>query len=76
MCRSPGCGSSDRAIARSSTLSASVLSAPSAGSPVSRFQSCHGVRHKPGLDSQFADDEYVVYTTQQQRLEYLLEVAA
>ena len=31
------------------------------------------VRNKPGVASQFADDEYVIYNTQQQRLEYLVE---
>jgi len=44
------------------------LSAPPAG-----YDSCHGVRAKPGVTSQFADDEFVVYDTRQQRLEYLVE---
>ncbi|MBL8600610.1 MAG: WGR domain-containing protein [Myxococcales bacterium] len=39
------------------------LSAPPDG-----FDSCHGVR-----GTQFADDEYVVYDSRQQRLEYLVE---
>lgn len=47
------------------------LNAPPAG-----FDSCHGVRRKPGVSSQFDDDEYVVYRTEQQRLEYLVEFAA
>ncbi|AKF06746.1 WGR domain-containing protein [Sandaracinus amylolyticus] len=44
--------------------------------PPEGFDSCHGVRNKPGTSSQFADDEYVVYRTQQQRLEYLVEFTA
>jgi poly [ADP-ribose] polymerase len=47
------------------------LSAPPSG-----FDSCHGVRRKSGVTSEFDDDEYVVYNTNQQRLEYLVEVAA
>jgi poly [ADP-ribose] polymerase len=47
------------------------LSAPPPG-----FDSCHGVRARRGVDSQFADDEYVVYDVRQQRLEYLVEFAA
>lgn len=39
------------------------------------FHSTHGVRAKPGFQSQFADDEYVVYRTEQQQLEYLVEMA-
>ena len=39
--------------------------------PPEGFHSCHGVR-----GSEFADDEYVVYDTRQQRLEYLCEIAA
>jgi poly [ADP-ribose] polymerase len=38
--------------------------------PPEGFHSCHGVR-----GSEFADDEYVVYDTRQQRLEYLVELA-
>ncbi|MFT5680172.1 MAG: poly [ADP-ribose] polymerase [Myxococcota bacterium] len=38
-------------------------------SPPSGYQSCHGVR-----GSQFADDEFVVYRSKQQQLEYLIEV--
>ena len=37
---------------------------------------CHGVRARPGVRSDFADDEYVIYDTAQQRLEYLVEFAA
>jgi len=44
--------------------------------PPAGFDSCHGVRNKPGAPSEFADDEYVVYRPQQQRLEYLVEFAA
>jgi poly [ADP-ribose] polymerase 2/3/4 len=39
--------------------------------PPEGYQSCHGVR-----GSEFADDEYVVYDGKQQRLEYLVELAA
>ena len=38
--------------------------------------SCHGVRRTGGVASQFDDDEYVVYSTAQQRLEYLVEMTA
>jgi poly [ADP-ribose] polymerase len=44
--------------------------------PPSGFHSCHGVRHTPKTPSQFQDDEYVIYRTQQQRLETLVEFAA
>jgi poly [ADP-ribose] polymerase len=44
--------------------------------PPEGFHSCHGVRRKAGVASEFDDDEYVIYRTQQQRLEYLVEVAA
>lgn len=44
--------------------------------PPPGFDSCHGVRAKAGVQSQFADDEYVIYKQQQQRLEYLVEFAA
>jgi len=37
-------------------------------SPPPGYDSCHGVR-----GTQFADDEYVVYTHNQQKLEYLVE---
>jgi predicted DNA-binding WGR domain protein len=36
--------------------------------PPKGFHSCHGVR-----GTEFDDDEFVIYTTQQQRLEYLVE---
>lgn len=39
--------------------------------PPEGFHSCHGVR-----GTEFDDDEYVVYDTKQQRLEYLVEIAA
>lgn len=42
-------------------------------SPPKGYDSCHGVRNKKGVSSQFADDEYVVYRTEQQRIEYLVE---
>ncbi|MGF1579048.1 MAG: WGR domain-containing protein [Gemmataceae bacterium] len=41
--------------------------------PPKGYDSCHGVRRKPKDHSEFDDDEYVIYTTQQQRLEYLVE---
>lgn len=41
--------------------------------PPSGYDSCHGVRSKPGVSSQFEDDEYVIYRQNQQRLEYLVE---
>lgn len=44
--------------------------------PPDGYNSCHGVRAKTLRPSQFADDEYVVYDVRQQRLEYLVEVAA
>jgi poly [ADP-ribose] polymerase len=44
--------------------------------PPSGYNSCHGVRNTPAQPSQFADDEYVIYTPRQQRLEYLVELAA
>jgi poly [ADP-ribose] polymerase len=47
------------------------LDAPPAG-----FDSCHGVRNKPGQPSQFEDDEYVIYRQNQQRIEYLVEFKA
>lgn len=39
--------------------------------PPEGYHSCHGVR-----GSAFADDEYVVYDARQQRLDYLVELAA
>jgi poly [ADP-ribose] polymerase len=44
--------------------------------PPPGYDSCHGVRNKAGQPSEFADDEYVIYRGQQQRLEYLVEFAA
>jgi poly [ADP-ribose] polymerase len=41
--------------------------------PPEGYDSCHGVRNQPGVASQFADDEYVIYRTQQHRMEYLVE---
>jgi poly [ADP-ribose] polymerase len=41
--------------------------------PPEGFHSCHGVRNTPAKRSEFADDEYVVYNSNQQRLEYLVE---
>lgn len=44
------------------------LSAPPRG-----YDSCHGVRSRAGVSSEFSDDEYVIYDQRQQRLEYLVE---
>jgi poly [ADP-ribose] polymerase len=44
--------------------------------PPAAYHSCHGVRARAGVVSQFADDEYVIYDPRQQRLEYLVEFAA
>ena len=41
--------------------------------PPDGYHSCHGVRAKFGVTSQFADDEYVIYDSRQQRLDYLVE---
>lgn len=41
--------------------------------PPDGYDSCHGVRNQKGNNSQFEDDEYVVYRQNQQRLEYLVE---
>jgi poly [ADP-ribose] polymerase len=41
--------------------------------PPDGYDSCHGVRATPGRASQFGVDEYVVYATDRQRLEYLIE---
>lgn len=40
------------------------------------FDSAWGVRSKAGAASEFADDEFVVYRTSQQRLDYLVEFVA
>lgn len=44
--------------------------------PPDGYDSCHGVRNTAKARSEFADDEYVIYRPEQQRLEYLVEVAA
>ena len=41
--------------------------------PPQGFESCHGVRCTNKVDSEFDDDEYVIYNAQQQRQEYLVE---
>lgn len=41
--------------------------------PPEGFDSCHGVRNTFLKRSEFDDDEYVVYATDRQRLEYLVE---
>lgn len=44
--------------------------------PPKGYDSCHGVRRQKGVNSQFDDDEFVIYTTRQQRLDYLVEFVA
>ncbi len=44
--------------------------------PPPGYDSCHGLRNRKGLPSQFEDDEYVIYRQNQQRLEYLVEFKA
>jgi poly [ADP-ribose] polymerase len=44
--------------------------------PPAGFHSCHGVRNTKQAPSQFEDDELVVYRSEQQRLEYLVEYTA
>jgi poly [ADP-ribose] polymerase len=41
--------------------------------PPAGYDSCHGVRGSMLRKSEFEDDEFVVYRTEQQRLEYLVE---
>ena len=41
--------------------------------PPAGYDSCHGVRRTLLRASQFDDDEYVIYTTAQQRMDYLVE---
>ncbi len=41
--------------------------------PPKGFDSCHGLRSQKGVQSQFEDDEYVIYRQNQQRMEYLIE---
>ena len=41
--------------------------------PPPGFDSCHGVRNTAQTPSQFADGEYVIYRTERQRLEALVE---
>ncbi len=41
--------------------------------PPDGYDSCHGVRHKPLRPSNFADDEFVIYNQNQQRMDYLVE---
>ena len=41
--------------------------------PPKGYDSCHGLRNDKKNNSQFEDDEYVIYRQNQQRLEYLVE---
>jgi poly [ADP-ribose] polymerase len=43
--------------------------------PPKGYHSCHGVRCTDEYFSEFDDDEFVIYRTEQQRLEYLVEVS-
>ncbi|MEK6239109.1 MAG: hypothetical protein N2C14_30705, partial [Planctomycetales bacterium] len=45
-------------------------------SPPSGYDSCHGVRCKNNFQSEFDDDEFVIYNPQQQQMEYLVEFTA
>lgn len=47
------------------------LTAPPAG-----YDSCHGVRGNGKINSEFSDDEYVIYDPAQHRQEYLVEFTA
>lgn len=38
------------------------------------YDSCHGVKRTPEQDSQFTEDEYVVYQAERKRMAFLLEV--
>lgn len=44
--------------------------------PPKGYDSCHGVRRQKGVVSEFDDDEYVIYDTAQQKMEYLVEFKA
>lgn len=44
--------------------------------PPDGFDSCHGIRRTPTAASEFDDDEYVVYQTNRQRMEALVEFTA
>ncbi len=44
--------------------------------PPAGYDSCHGIRATKKTPSQFEDDELVVYRSEQQRLEYLVEYTA
>jgi len=44
--------------------------------PPKGYNSCHGIRRQKGVASEFDDDEFVIYDTAQQRMEYLVEFKA
>jgi poly [ADP-ribose] polymerase len=44
--------------------------------PPAGYNSCHGIRRQQGVASEFDDDEYVIYDTAQQKMEYLVEFRA
>lgn len=44
--------------------------------PPKGYDSCHGVRRTKLKSSQFDDDEYVIYDTNQQHMQYLVEFTA
>ena len=73
---SPGAGGSRfMALARVALGNARQFTKITSGltAPPDGYDSCHGVRASLLKGSQFPDDEYVVYATNQQRLEYLVE---
>ena len=46
----------------------SSLTEPPAG-----YNSCHGVRTSPVVETDFQDDEYVIYSANQQQIRYVIE---
>jgi poly [ADP-ribose] polymerase len=42
--------------------------------PPAGYDSCHGLRCTEDVDSEFDDDEYVIYNAAQQRVEHLVEI--
>lgn len=44
--------------------------------PPKGYDSCHGVRRQKSVASEFDDDEFVIYDTAQQKMEYLVEFKA
>ncbi len=44
--------------------------------PPKGYNSCHGIRRQKSVTSEFDDDEFVIYNTAQQKMEYLVEFKA